>query len=152
MIESFYVNQRRKSKLKPMDITLIRFKSEYHFLFNNINQFLSLRPEYGDLYTIGNISRRFFEIYADFKIPNTSNSKQKMEALLEEANSNGANISMTALGKIYKLINEYSHNYEPMGSIEHTDKSESGEVIKTLLKIVEYSDKKHFEIMKKNCL
>ncbi len=152
MIESFYENERRKSKLKPMDKTLIRFKSEYHFLFNNINQFLSLRPEYGDLYTIGNISRRFFEIYADFKIPNTSNSKQKMEALLEEANSNGANISMTALGKIYKLINEYSHNYEPMGSIEHTDKSESGEVIKTLLKIVEYSDKKHFEIMKKNCL
>lgn len=152
MIESFYENERRKSKLKILDQTLRRFKSEYHFLFNNINHFLSNSPEYGDFYTIGNISRRFFEIYADFKIPNSSNPRQKMEALLKEANSNGANISMTDLGKVYKLINEYSHNYEPMSSIEHTDKSECNEAINTLLKIVEYSDKKHFEIMKKNCL
>lgn len=152
MVESFYEKEKRKSKLKLLDQTLKRFKSEYHFLFNNINQFLSTNPEYGDLYTIGNISRRFFEIYADFKIPNSSNPRQKMEALLKEANSNGANISMTDLGKVYKLINEYSHNYEPMSSIEHTDKSECNEAIKTLLGIVEYSDKKHFEIMKKNCL
>lgn len=152
MVESFYENERRKSKLKPLDQTLKRFKSEYHFLFNNINQFLSNNPEYGDLYTIGNISRRFFEIYADFKIPNSSNPRQKMEALSKEANSNGANISMTDIGKVYKLINEYSHNYEPMSSIEHTDKSESNEAIKTLLKIVEYSDKKHFEVMKRNCI
>jgi len=152
MIESFYENGKRKSKLKLLDQTLKRFKSEYHFLFNNINQFLSTSPEYGDLYTIGNISRRFFEIYADFKIPNSSNPRQKMEALSKEANSNGAIISLTDLGKVYKLINEYSHNYEPMSSIEHTDKSECNEAIKTLLAIVEYSDKKHFEIMKKNCL
>lgn len=152
MVESFYENEKRKSKLKPLDQTLKRFKSEYHFLFNSINHFLSYNPEYGDLYTIGNISRRFFEIYADFKIPNSSNPRQKMEALSKEANSNGANISMTDIGKVYKLINEYSHNYEPMSSIEHTDKSESNEAIKTLLKIVEYSDKKHFDIMKKNCI
>lgn len=152
MVESFYESDRRKSKLKTLDHTLKRFKSEYHFLFNNINQFLSYSPEYGDLYTIGNISRRFFEIYADFKIPNSSNPRQKMEALAKEANLNGASISMTDLGKVYKLINEYSHNYEPMSSIEHTDKSESNEAIKMLLKIVEFSDNKHFEIMKKNCL
>lgn len=152
MVESFYEGDRRKSKLKTLDQTLKRFKSEYHFLFNNINQFLLYSPEYSDLYTIGNISRRFFEIYADFKIPNSSNPRQKMEALAKEANLNGASISMTDLGKVYKLINEYSHNYEPMSSIEHTDKSESNEAIKTLLKIVEFSDNKHFEIMKKNCL
>ncbi|UZD21192.1 AAA family ATPase [Algoriphagus halophytocola] len=152
MVESYYESEKRKSELKLLDKTLKRFKSEYHFLFNNINQFLSTSPEYGDLYTIGNISRRFFEIYADFKIPNTSNPRQKMEALLKEANSNGAKISLTDLGKVYKLINEFSHNYEPLSSIEHTDKSECNEAIKTLLSIVEYSDKKHFDIMKKNCL
>jgi wobble nucleotide-excising tRNase len=151
MVESYFENERRKSRLKAMDNTLIKFKSEYHFLFNNINQFLSINTQYGDLYTIGNIARRFFDIYADFKIPNSSNPRQKMEALTKEANSSGANISMIALGKVYKLINEYSHNYEPMSSIEHTDKSETNEAIKTLLKIVEYSDKKHFEIMKRNC-
>lgn len=152
MVESFYESDKRKSKLKLLDNTLKRFKSEYHFLFNNINRFLLTTPEYGDLYTIGNISRRFFEIYADFKIPNSSNPRQKMEILLKEANLNGANITMTDLGKVYKLINEYSHNYDPMSSIEHTDKSECNEAINTLLRVVEYSDKKHFEIMKKNCL
>ena len=152
MVESFYDGKKRKSKLKLLDQTLRKFKSEYHFLFNNINQFLNINPEYGDLYTIGNISRRFFEIYADFKIPDSTNPKQKMEVLSIEANLNGANISMTDLGKVYKLVNEYSHNYDPMSSIEHTDKSECNDAIKILLKIVEYSDKKHFEIMKKNCL
>jgi len=152
MVESYYESEKRKSKLKLLDKTLKRFKSEYHFLFNNLNQFLLASPEYGDLYTIGNISRRFFEIYADFKIPNSSNPRQKMEELLKEANANGAKISLTDLGKVYKLINEYSHNYEPLSSIEHTDKSECHQAIKTILLIVEYSDKNHFDIMKKNCL
>ena len=152
MVESFYESDKRQSKLMLLDQTLRKFKSEYHFLFNNIIQFLSKNPEYGDLYTIGNISRRFFEIYSDFKIPNSSNAKQKMEALLKEANLNGGNISDTELNKVYKLINEYSHNYEPMSSIEHTDKSECNKAINTLLKIVEYSDKKHYEILKKQCL
>jgi wobble nucleotide-excising tRNase len=152
MVESFFENEKRKSKLKLLDQTLRKFKSEYHFLFYSINRFLTESPEYGDLYTIGNISRRFFEIYADFKIPNSNNPRQKMEALSKEANSNDANISISDLGKVYKLINEYSHNYEPMSSIEHTDKSECNDAITTLLKIVEYSDKKHYDIMKKNCL
>lgn len=151
MVESFYKSNKRQSKLIELDQTLKKFKSEYHFLFNNIIQFLSKNPEYGDLYTIGNISRRFFEIYSDFKIPNSGNAKQKMEALLKEANLNGGNISETELNKVYKLINEYSHNYEPMSSIEHTDKSECNKAINTLLRIVEYSDKKHYEIMKKQC-
>lgn len=151
MVESFYKSNKRQSKLIVLDQTLKKFKSEYHFLFNNIIQFLSKNPEYGDLYTIGNISRRFFEIYSDFKIPNSGNAKQKMEALLKEANLNGSNISETELNKVYKLINEYSHNYEPMSSIEHTDKSECNKAINTLLRIVEYSDKKHYEIMKKQC-
>jgi wobble nucleotide-excising tRNase len=151
MVESFYKSDKRQSKLIVLDQTLKKFKSEYHFLFNNIIQFLSKNPEYGDLYTIGNISRRFFEIYSDFKIPNSGNAKQKMEALLKEANLNGGNISETELNKVYKLINEYSHNYEPMSSIEHTDKSECNKAINILLRIVQYSDKKHYEIMKKQC-
>lgn len=152
MIESFYDNDKRKSNLKLLDPTLRKFKSEYHFLFSYINQFLKKSPEYGDLYTIGNISRRYFEIYADFKIPNSSNPRQKMEELSKEANSNGASISMTDLGKVYKLINEFSHNYDSMSSIEHTDKSESFDAINTLLKIVKYSDGKHYDILEKNCL
>jgi wobble nucleotide-excising tRNase len=151
MVESFYKSDKRQSKLIVLDQTLKKFKSEYHFLFNNIIQFLSKNPEYGDLYTIGNISRRFFEIYSDFKIPNSGNAKQKMEALLKEANLNGGNISEMELNKVYKLINEYSHNYEPMSSIEHTDKSECNKAINILLRIVQYSDKKHYEIMKKQC-
>lgn len=141
VIESFIEDKKRKSTIKLLDRTLMRFKSEYHFLFNRINEFLKKSPEYADLYSIGNISRRYFEIYADFKIPDNSNPRQKMEKLVKVASGNGAEITTVDLGKVYKLINEYSHNYDPMSTIEHTDKSESVEAIKTLLNIVKFLTK-----------
>ena len=107
-------------------------------------------PDYADLYSIGNIARRYFEIYADFKIPNSSNQKQKIEALVRVANSAGTLVNAIECGKVYKLINEFSHNYNPTSSIEHTDRSECIEAIKILFKIVKYSDLKHFEILEKN--
>ena len=54
------------------------------------------------------------------------------------ANANGAMISLTDLGKVYKLINEYSHNYEPLSSIEHTDKSECNETHLSVFVLYQY--------------
>lgn len=152
MIESSFENKKRKSDIKALDKTLKKFKSEYHFLFNRINSFLNINPEYADLYSIGNITRRYFEIFADFKIPNSSNQKQKMEMIVKDANNKGAKISAAEFNKVYKLINEFSHNYEPLSAIEHTDKSEIFDSIKILLKIVEFSDENHYDVLKKNCL
>lgn len=149
MVENFTTETKRDARIIVLDNTLRKFKSEYHFLFNRLKAFLKSSPDYADLYSIGNIARRYFEIYADFKIPNSSNQKQKMEALVKIANSSETVVNTIECGKVYKLINEFSHNYNPTSSIEHTDRSECMEAVNILFKIVKYSDLKHFEILEK---
>ena len=109
--------------------------------------------QYEDFYTIGNMARRFFDIFADFKIPDSRNQKQKMEAVVKEANEGKEErekITDSDWNKAYKLVNEFSHNSDPTSAIEHKEKSESKDAIKILLNIVKESDPKHFEILEKN--
>lgn len=149
MVENFIKDGKREARIIALDNTLRKFKSEYHFLFNRLQTFLKSSSDYADLYSIGNIARRYFEIYADFKIPNTSNQKHKIEALVKVANRTETVINPSECGKVYKLINEFSHNFNPTSSIEHTDRSECVKAVEILLKIVEYSDYQHFKILKK---
>ena len=148
MVENFIESSIRKAKIVELDKTLENFKSEYNFLFAKLKEFSEKHDiEYEDFYTIGNIARRFFDIFADFKIPNTVDQKSKMESLIKDINYPNEKISMIDAGKAYKLVNEFSHNYDTTSTIEHKDKSESKDAIKILLNIVKESDPKHFEIL-----
>jgi wobble nucleotide-excising tRNase len=151
MVENFPEAGVRKAALVELDKTLRSYKSEYHFLFAKLKEF-SEQPdsEYEDFYTIGNMARRFFDIFADFKIPNTGDPKSKMDGLIRDVNDPNEKISAVEGGKAYKLVNEFSHNSDPTSAIEHKDKRESKEAIKILLKIVKESDPKHYEILQKN--
>ena len=51
---------------------------------------------------------------------------------------------------MYKLTNEFSHNYDPTSAIEHKDKKECKEAIKILLNIIKESDPDHYAILEKN--
>ena len=145
MIENFIKDNKRHAQLKQLEKTLLKFKSEYHFLFARLNHFVNDNsPEYADFYTIGNIARRFLEIFTNFKIPTTGDLASKMGQLDTEK------ISEIEKDKVYKLIQEFSHGTDPISTIEHKDKTESQEAIKVLLNIVAESDPKHFELLKKN--
>lgn len=153
MVENFTEANVRKAKLVELDKTLLNYKSEYHFLFSLLNEFRDVNLDYADFYTIGNVARRFFDIFADFKIPDSRDQKQKMEAIVKESNEGKAEnkkISDSDWNKVYKLVNEFSHNSDPTSTIEHKDKSESKDAIKILLSIVKESDPKHYEILEKN--
>ncbi len=146
MIENIIRDNKREAYLKQLDSTLRKFKSEYHFLFSRLNDFVNDNsPEYADFYTIGNIARRFLEIFTDFKIPTTGDLASKIRQL------NIGEISEIKKDKVYKLVQEFSHGKDPVSMIEHIDKTECKEAIKILLNIVEKSDSKHFELLK-NCL
>ena len=122
-------------------------------MFSLLNKFKDVELDYADFYTIGNVARRFFDIFADFKIPDSRDQKQKMEAIVKESNEGKEEkkkISDSDWNKAYKLVNEFSHNSDPTSTIEHKDKSESKDAIKILLNIVKESDPKHFEILTKN--
>lgn len=151
MIENFTESDVRKAKVVALDKTLRNYKSEYHFLFVKLKSFSETQDtQYENFYTIGNMARRFFDIFADFKIPTTGDPKSKMEVLVKDINNPDEKISTVDVGKAYKLINEFSHNSDPTSAIEHKDKSESKEAIKILLNIVKESDPKHFGILEKN--
>lgn len=156
MVENYPEAGVRKARIVELDKTLKIYKSEYHFLFAKLKEFSEKQDTgYEDFYTIGNMARRFFDIFADFKIPDSRNQKQKMEAIVKESNEDketGERISDADWNKAYKLVNDFSHNSDPTSTIEHKDKSESKDAIGILLKIIKYSDPKHFEILEKNLL
>lgn len=150
MVENYLDGQSRKARIVKLDETLRKYKSEYHFLFSLLKKFQLSDPSYADFYTIGNVSRRFFDIFADFKVPDSRDQRQKMEFIVNEANTNLSGndvISEQDWLKAFKLINEFSHNHDPMSTIEHKDKTESGKAIEILLDIVKKSDEKHYQIL-----
>jgi len=149
MIENYHESDLRKAKILELDKTLKKYKSEYHFLFSQLNKFKDADLNYADFYTISNIARRFFDIFADFKIPDLRDQKQKMETIVKDLNSGKEKITNVECNKAYKLINEFSHNSDPTSTIEHKDKSECKDAINIILRIVKESDSKHFEILMK---
>lgn len=150
MIENFIESDIRKARIITLDKTLLNYKSEYHFLFTKLKEFSEKQDtQYEDFYTIGNMARRFFDIFADFKIPTTGDQKSKMEELIKNINDPDEKISTIEASKAYKLVNEYSHNSDPTSTIEHKNKSECKDAIKILLKIVKESDPKHYETLER---
>lgn len=152
-VSSFYMldteedGNGRVSCLKELDNTLKKYKSEYHYLFFLLNEFVDTPDsDYKKYYIIGNIARRFFEIFSNFKIPTTGNPKSKLDQLQTPS------VTATEKDKVYKLINEFSHAADPTRALQHNDKTEAKEAVKTLLKIVEENDPTHFDILKREVL
>ena len=126
MIRNEIRDERRCAMIAPLDKTLVRFDSEYHFLFSELDQFLEdTEGDYADCYRIGNMARRFLETYVNFKIPTTSNLRDKLEQLFQDCNANeSTRITKTHRDRLYRLINESSHTRDFAGALRHGDRSE----------------------------
>ena len=145
MFENTIDNGKRCASIVLLEETLRNFKSEYHFLFSRLKKFNTEgTPDYAEFYTIGNIARRFLEIYTNFKIPTTGDLKSRLDQLDTET------VGETEKDKVYRLVQESSHGLDPTSTIEHKDKNEIQSAIKVLMKIVEESDKKHFRSLTKS--
>ncbi len=154
MIKSDIDSSQRKAKLIELDKTLKDNRSEYSFLFSLLKDFINKKeePTFEELYNISNIGRRFFDIFADFKIPNKEGQKEKIDLLVKEINKTKKDedkISDVICDKVFWAINYFSHNSDPTSSIEHIDKSECINAINNLLNIIKESDPKHYEILDK---
>ena len=114
-------------------------------MFSRLKKFITVDTlDYADFYTIGNIARRFLEIYTNFKIPTTGDLNSKVNQL--DTNT----VSETEKDKVYNLIQEFSHGHDPTSTIEHNDKNEIQSAIQILMKIVKESDEKHFQSLTKS--
>jgi len=147
MIENGVENGMRYAELCALESTLLRFRSEYHYLFAKLSEFVvDDHPRYDDLYTISNIARRFLEIFASFMIPTTGDLASKLGVLVKDGP-----IDSVQKDKVYKLINEYSHGPDPTSAIEHKDKIEAQEAVRIAMQIVEQADSRHYELLTKSC-
>ncbi|MYJ20647.1 MAG: AAA family ATPase [Rhodothermaceae bacterium] len=147
MIRNEVKNRHRYARVERLDETLRKFDSEYQFLFSELNQFLD-KPgdDYADYYRIGNMARRFFETYANLKIPTTGDPRNKLDQLCKDCvQSQSGTVSETEKERLYRLINEYSHLRDIDSALKHKDRSEIKDAIRILIKVVKGSDERHFE-------
>ena len=149
MVGNYTEANERKAKIVKLDNTLRDYESEYQFLFVKLKEFSERQDtDYEDFYTIGNMARRFSDIFADFKIPNAFDQRTKILTLVKINSKKRANtVSAVDAGKVYSLVNALSHNFDPISTIEHKDTRECKDAIRVLLKIVEESDPEHFKIL-----
>lgn len=155
MIRSVIKQEQRIAKLLKLDETLEKYRSEYNYLFSILNRFTS-KEDYGydDLYTISNVARRFFDVFADFKIPapDSYTPWDKLLKIVKEINKGKVvdQVSTDEQEKLFGLINGYSHNDDPLSAVEHIDRTECVNAINILLKIIQSSDPIHYSHLTNN--
>jgi len=136
----------RNSTLKKAKNSIIRYNSEYHFIFSELYKYKNISLDETNAYLVGNLSRKLLEAFLSFKHPLKRNDFKQLcddsiaDKLLRE--------------KVYRFINKYSHN-QTIEFFESSDDallSESNTIVNDILEnIIKITDPKHYEEMEKLC-
>lgn len=146
MVQNTTLDNIRRAQLVAMESTIRDFQSEYQYLFYLLNKCLDETPEKQDtLYMIGNVARRFLEIYCNFKIPKTSTLEEKIQSLRDRAKS----FTDEQRTRLFKLTNVYSHPVDPLSLPSHTAISEVKPAIQDLFKLIQITDRRHYNALLK---
>lgn len=142
-IENTVFNEARSSELNQANDSLVKYNSEYHYIFSKILSFREQQIQLENAYLIANLSRKLLEAFLSFKYPKQrSDFKQLMDAALQD--------EPELCEKIYRFINKYSHNqvidfYEGM---DDNVLAESQTVVQDILeKIIKKTDEIHYKEM-----
>lgn len=132
----------RCAKITTLDKLLLDYESEYHYLFSLVYQGAnSKNGELEQFYHLPNISRRLLEAFLAFRKPSTEGLYTKLEHL---------NFDNAKKARILRFLHTHSHSGE-VDDPEHDISilSETPEVLKDLLNLIESEDKGHYEEMEK---
>jgi len=132
----------RCAKITTLDKLLLDYESEYHYLFSLVYQGVnSKKGELEQFYHLPNISRRLLEAFLAFRKPSTEGLYTKLEHL---------NFDNAKKARILRFLHTHSHSGE-VDDPEHDISilSETPEVLKDLLNLIESEDKGHYEEMEK---
>lgn len=142
-IESTDHDGSRSSKICKANDSLVKYNSEYHYIFSKVLSFKEQKIHLENAYLIANLSRKLLEAFLTFKYPKQrSDFRQLMEAGLKE--------EPEFCEKIYRFINKYSHSqvidfYEGM---DDNILSESQTIVQDILeKIIKRLDRNHYDEM-----
>ena len=140
--KSFYLIERvtnihkDSSILKTLPIELLKFKSEYAYLFSIIHSFkTNPTTDFSQLYNLPNIVRRFIEAFTAFKYLSTRNIEENIERLITDR---------VKCEMVRKFVHYHSHSLSTTKLIQFTDPSECIGVVDILLDSLKQVDQEHY--------
>ena len=126
-----------KAVLEEIPKELLKFKSEYHYLFSTVYHFDKAGAgDFDCLLSLPNVVRRFMEAFGGIMIPLSTTLKRKMDRLFTDK---------VERERVWKFINYYSHNATVTRSLAIPDMSECKLVVQACLKAVENWDAEYFK-------
>ena len=126
-----------KAVLEEIPKELLKFKSEYHYLFSTLYHFDKAGAgDFDCLLGLPNVVRRFMEAFGGIMIPLSTGLKGKMERIFADE---------VVRERVWKFINHYSHNTTITRSLTIPDTSECKAVVQACLKAVQDWDADYFK-------
>ena len=138
MIENVVENDKREAKLSTLDPLLIKYDSEYQYLFKLLSHTKNKSLE--KVYHIPNVARKFMEIFLSFKFPSKINSENKFSHARKKANFPEEKIE-----KIKRFINAHSHSDIGAVDINPSPLVEGPQVAEDIFDLVEKLDEDHYK-------
>jgi hypothetical protein len=122
--------------LEEIPKELLKFKSEYHYLFSMLYRFDKAGTgDFDCLLSLPNVARRFMEAFGGIMIPLSTGLNGKMERLFSDE---------VTRERVWKFINYYSHHTTITRSLTVPDTSECKAVVQACLKAVHDWDPDYF--------
>jgi wobble nucleotide-excising tRNase len=126
-----------KAVLEEIPKELLKFKSEYHYLFSTLYHFDKAGAgDFDCLLSLPNVVRRFMEAFGGIMIPLSTGLKGKMGRIFSDE---------VVRERVWKFINHYSHNPTITRSLAIPDTSECKAVVQACLKAVQDWDHQYFK-------
>lgn len=123
--------------LEEIPKELLKFKSEYHYLFSTLYHFDKAGAgDFDCLLSLPNIVRRFMEAFGGIMIPLSKGLQGKMGRIFPNE---------VVRERVWKFINHYSHNTTITRSLTIPDTSECQAVVQACLKAVMDWDVDYFK-------
>jgi wobble nucleotide-excising tRNase len=143
---NFYLIKRIKnsgnyySTIENLPNLILKFKSEYNYLFSILKEFNSLgnKENFDQLFLLPNILRRFFEMYLFMKYPDGKKFKEKASKFLDNSIEKQAAL---------KIMNEHSHEENIEHSLRFPDIQELKDAIEFILNKLKEKDKDHYDAL-----
>ena len=125
-----------ESVLEEIPKVLLKFRSEYHYLFSMLYHFeKNGAGDFDSLLSLPNVVRRFMEAFGGIMIPLSTGLRGKMGRFFPDP---------VERERVWKFINYYSHNTTITRSLTIPDTSECKAVVHACLKAVSEWDAQYY--------
>jgi wobble nucleotide-excising tRNase len=132
------------SRIERIPPELIRFNSEYLYLFSELHRFSSdPKGTFDRLFTLPNVVRRFMEAFGGIMIPKSQGLHKKMSRLFNDP---------VERERVWKFINQYSHQTTVIRSLTIPDASECKAVVNACLNAVRSWDADYYRDLESEVL